>query len=288
MFSFLQRYRELLIVGTLLLGPLISYLTVGHRGRDPNFVDQAVLFVSAPVQSVLTSAIDGVGNTVNGYIALRGSHVEALECRTGLAEAHAELNSLREAEAENARLKSLLSYVEDTADQEIVARVIGLNASAQFQSIRINRGENDGVRFGMPVVTDEGAVGQIVRSVGGSADVMLLTDPGSHIGGVIQRTRVRVTITGTGGGRPLSLDMVRREDDARDGDIVVTAGSDGIFPRGVRVGVVRTPERPSVGMFMKATLEPSVELDRVEEVLVIPVTMGIPSAAAGAEKKGAR
>lgn len=285
MFSFFQRYKELLIVGVLLLAPLISYLTVGHRGREPNFVDRAVLFVSAPVQSALTSVIDSVGNAANGYVALRGAHEEALQCRTGLAEAHAELNALKEAEAENARLKSLLNYVEDTVDQEIVARVIGLNPSAQFQSIRINRGEDDGVRFGMPVVTAEGAVGQVVRSVGGSSDVMLLTDPQSHIGGVIQRTRVRVTISGQGGGRPLLLEVVRREDDARDGDVVVTAGSDGIFPRGVRLGVVRTPERPSVGMFLKGSLEPSVELDRVEEVLVIPVTMGIPSAEVG---KGAR
>jgi rod shape-determining protein MreC len=285
MFSFFQRYRELLIVGTLLLAPLISYLTVGHRGREPNFVDRAVLFVSAPVQSVLTSAIDGVGNAGNGYVALRGAHEEALVCRRELAETHAELNALKEAEAENARLKALLSYVEDTVDQEIVARVIGLNPSAQFQSIRLNRGEDQGVRFGMPVVTAEGAVGQVVRAVGGSADVMLLTDPQSHVGGVIQRTRVRVTISGAGGGRPLVVEVTRREDDVRDGDVVVTAGSDGIFPRGVRVGVVRAPERPSVGMFLKATLEPSVELNRVEEVLVIPVMMGIPSAEPG---KGSR
>ena len=176
MFSFLRRYRELLIVGTLLLAPLISYLSSGHRGREPNFVDRAVLFISAPVQSVLTSAIDGVGGVGSGYLALRGAHEEALVCRTGLAEAHAELNSLKEAQAENARLKALLTYVEDSVDQEIVARVIGLNPSPQFQSIRVNRGEDDGVRAGMPVVTAEGAVGQIIRSVGGSADVMLLTD----------------------------------------------------------------------------------------------------------------
>jgi rod shape-determining protein MreC len=285
MFSFLRRYRELLIVGTLLLAPLINYLSTGHRGREPNFVDRAVLFVSAPVQSVLTSAIDGVSSVGSGYVALRGAHEEAALCRTGLAEAQAEVNSLKEAEAENARLKALLSYVEDTVDQEIVARVIGLNPSPQFQSIRINRGEDDGVHAGMPVVTAEGAVGQIIRSVGGTSDVMLLTDPQSHIGGVIQRTRVRVTVSGTGGGRALSLDVVRREDDARDGDVVVTAGSDGIFPRGVRLGIVRTPERPNVGMFLKATLESAVELNRVEEVLVIPVTMGIPSAATG---KGGR
>ncbi|MFZ5438741.1 MAG: rod shape-determining protein MreC [Myxococcota bacterium] len=279
MFSFLRRYRELLIVSGLLLWPLVSYLSSGHRGRDPNFVDRAVLFASTPVQSLFTWAIDGVVGTVDGYLALRGSHEEALQCRTSLAEANAELNALKEAEAENARLKAMLGYVEDSVDQEIVARVIGLNPSPQFQSIRINRGEDDGVRVGMPVVTPDGVVGQVVRSVGGSADVMLLTDPASRIGGVTQRARVRATVSGTGDGHLLSVDLVRREDDLKDGDVIVTAGSDGIFPRGIRVGTVQAATRPSVGMFLKATLHPSVELSRIEEVLVIPVTMGIPSAA---------
>ncbi len=278
MFSFLRRHRELLIVGALLLWPLISYLSTGHRGRAPNFIDRTVLLLSAPVQSVLTSIIDGVEHLGSGYIALRGSHEESLECRTRLGEAHAELNSLKEAQAENARLKAMLGYVEDTVDQEIVARVIGLNPSPQFQSIRINRGEDDGVRAGMPVVTAEGVVGQVVRAVGGSADVMLLTDAASRIGGVIQRNRVRATVVGTGDGHELSVELVPREDDVVDGDVMVTSGSDGIFPRGVRIGVVRAPERPSVGMFMKGKLEPSVEFSRVEEVLVIPVTMGLPSA----------
>jgi rod shape-determining protein MreC len=279
MFKFLGRYRELLIIGGLLIAPLISYLASGHRGRDPNFIDRTVLFVSAPVQSLFTWIFEGVGGVGGGYIALRGSHEEAKVCRVELAEAHAELNSLKEAQAENLRLKAMLNYVEASVDQEIVARVIGLNPSAQFQSIRINRGEDDGVRVGMPVVTAEGVVGHIVRAVGTSADVMLITDPQSRIGAVVQRSRVRATVMGAGGARALSVDLVRREDDLKDGDIAVTAGSDGIYPRGLRVGVVRSPERPNVGMFMRATLDPSVELNCVEEVLVIPVSMGIPSAA---------
>lgn len=281
MFDLLKRYRELLIVSALLLWPLISFLTTGHRGREPNFFDRTVLRVTTPVQSLLTWSIDGVGSATSGYVALRGSHEEALECRTSLSMSQAELNSLKEMQAENVRLKAMLSYADESVDQEVVARVIGLNPSAQFLSIRINRGENDGVRVGMPVVTPDGAVGQIVRAVETSADVMLLTDPSSRIGGLIQRTRVRSTVTGTGDGRRLAVELVRREDDARDGDVVVSAGSDGIFPRGVRLGTLRTPERPAVGMFLKATLEPAVDFSRVEEVLVIPVTMGIPSAAMG-------
>lgn len=280
MFKFLGRYRELLIISGLLLWPLISYLSSGHRGREPNFLDRTVLFVSAPMQSLFTWVFDSVASVTNGYIALRGSHEDAKVCRVELAETHAELNALKESQAENLRLKAMLGYVEESVDQEILARVIGLNPSAQFQSIRINRGEDDGVRVGMPVVTPDGVVGHVVRAVGSSADVMLITDPQSRVGTVTQRSRVRATVTGAGGARPLNVDYVRREDDLKDADVMVTAGSDGIYPRGLRVGVAHGVERPPVGMFIKATLEPSVELSRVEEVLVIPVSMGIPSASA--------
>lgn len=277
----LQRHRELLTVSVLLLWPLVGYLTKGHRGREPNFIDRTVLWLTTPVQTALTWAVSGVAAGIDGYVALRGAHQDADECRVSLSQSQAEANSLREMQAENLRLKAMLNYAEESVDQEIVARVIGLNPSAQFLSIRINRGEDDGVRVGMPVVTPDGAVGQIVRAVGNSADVMLLSDPSSRIGAVLQRSRVRATAVGTGDMRKLSLDLVRREDDAKDGDIVVSAGSDGIFPRGVKLGTLRAPERPVVGMFLHASLEPAVDFSRVEEVMVIPVTMGIPSASLG-------
>jgi rod shape-determining protein MreC len=180
----------------------------------------------------------------------------------------------------------MVGYVEETVEQEIAARVIGLNPSPQFQSIRIDRGEDDGVRPGMPVVTPDGVVGQVVRSVGGSSDVMLLTDPTSHIGALVQRSRVRASVSGTGDGRRLSVGLVRREDDAQDGDVVVTAGADGVFPRGLLVGKLREVARPPAGMFLSARVEPAVELGKLEEVLIIPVSLGVPfsSLARGAQR----
>jgi rod shape-determining protein MreC len=283
MFKLLQRYREPLIVGALLVVPLLTYLTRGHRGREPNVIDRGVLAISAPVQAALTWAVDHVTGSLTGYVALRGAHEEAQECRVGLSQAHAELNALNEAKAENARLKALLGYREGTAEEEVVSRIIGVNPSAQFLSVRINRGEDDGVRVGMPVVTPDGVVGQVVRSVGSSADVMLVTDSSSRIGSVVQRSRVRGAVSGTGDGKELSFNLVRREDDVREGDVLVTAGTDGIFPRGLLIGTLKAVTRPSVGMFLNGRVEPAVDLGRVEEVLVIPVTMGLPSAAAPKE-----
>ncbi len=281
MFSLLQRYREPLVVGALLLVPLVLFLSSGHKGREPNLVDRAVLAVSSPVQGLFTWAINGVGSAVGGYVALRGAHEEAGECRVKLAEAHAELNALKEARLENERLKGMLGYVEGTVEQEILARVVGINPTPHFQSVRINRGESDGVRVGMPVVTREGVVGQVVLTVGGSADVMLVTDPNSRIGALDQRSRVRATATGAGDGKLLSLDFVRRDDDVKEGDVLVTAGTDGVFPKGLLVGTVKAVRRPQVGMFLGGALAPAVDVHRLEEVLVVPTLAQVPGAPGG-------
>lgn len=272
MFSFLNRHREPLLVGALIIVPLISFLSRGGRGREPNVVDRAVLAVSSPLQSALTGAFGGVSGVIDGYLALRGAHLEATSCRAQLAETQAELNTLTEARAENERLKAALAFSEAASGPAVVARVIGLNASPQFQSFRIDRGEAEGVRVGMPVVTPKGVVGQVVRAVAGSADVMVMIDPQSRIGAVVQRSRVRGTVVGAGDGQKMLLDYVRREDDITDGDVVVTAGTDGIYPRGLVVGTVRGVSRPTVGLFLIGQVEPAVDLARVEEVLVLPVT----------------
>lgn len=270
MLSLFKRYRELLIVGTLLLYPLITYLSSGHRGREPNFADRAVLWISAPVQRGLTSLIEGSRGGVDGYIALRGAREQRDQCVAQLSASQAELNAMREARAENERLRALLGYTETTVEPEIAARVIGVNASPHFISLRINRGESDGVRTGMPVLTSDGVVGQVSRVVGGSADVMLVTDPSSKLGVVVQRTRVRGTAIGAGGGQTLTLDNVLYADDVVDGDVVITSGTDGLFPKGLVVGQVEKVTREANAMFLKARIVPAVDLRRVEEVLLLP------------------
>ncbi len=278
MFSMLQRYREVIFVGALLVYPLITFLSTGHKGREPNVVDRAVLWVSAPLEGALTWTVDGVAGGVNGYVALRGSHEESLQCRVELSQTMAELNSLKEAKAENERLKKMLGYVENTVEPEIAARVIGINPSPQYLSLRLNRGEDDGVRVGMPVITPDGVVGQVVRAVGSSCDVMLVSDPSSKVGAVVQRTRARASAVGEGDGASMALSNVPRDTDVQDGDVVITAGTDGVFPRGLMLGTVDDVKRGQTAMFLSARVVPAVNLRRVEEVLVVPVNPSAPSA----------
>lgn len=259
------------MVGLLLVYPLGTFLASGHRGREPNAIDRLVIALVSPVQRALGWAIDGVLEGAGGYVALRGLREKNFELLEDNRRLRGELNSLKEAAAENDRLRRLVGYLETTAEQEIVAQVVGINPVANFLSVRINRGEGDGVRVGMPAVTPDGVVGRVIRSVGGWSDVALLDDPTSKIAVTVQRSRVRGTAVGAGGGKPLSLSNVLRSEDVQDGDLLVTLGTDGIYPKGLMVGRVGAVRRNNSGMFLSAEITPSVETRRLEEVLIVPI-----------------
>lgn len=273
MFSLLKRYRELIVVGALLLYPFARFLTAGGRGREPNFLDRAVIWVSSPIASALTFTIDGAGSLWQGYVALRGVHAENERLVEENLKLESELNAFVETRAENERLKKLLAYTQSQPGVSVAARVIGTNPVMAPLSVRINRGENDGVLAGMPVVTSEGVVGHVVRSTGGYADVMLLTDRNSKIGVRVQTKRSQATAAGAGD-QPLRLENAKRLDDFADGDVLVTSGTDALFPPGLVVGRIQQLERKNFGLFQTAEILPAVDTTQLEEVLVIttPVT----------------
>lgn len=277
--SLFKRYRDVFLVGALLVFPFVTFLSSGHKGRDPNVVDRTVLAIAAPVQSLLTWVVDGITGGVDGYVALRGAREEAATCRAELAQSRAEVNGLKEASLENERLKKLLGYVEGSVAQELAAKVVGVNPSPQYLSLRLDRGEADGVHGRMPVVTPDGVVGQVVRVVGGSSDVMLLSDPSSRVGAVVQRTRVRCSVIGTGDGRRLALENADRDADIVAGDVVVTSGTDGVFPPKLVLGTVQSTQRAPSGLFLSAEVAPAVTFSRVEEVLLLPEVTAMPPSA---------
>lgn len=265
----LKRHRDLLVVSVLLFYPLSTFLAKRSAQREPNLLDRAILALTAPVQRGLIWAFDGGRSVWTGYLDLRGVRAENLELRERNRRLRLEANELAEARAENDRLRRLLDYTRASPDPHLTARVLGVNPAATLLSLRIDRGESEGVRRGMPVVTADGVVGIVQRVTGSFADVVLITDANSKIAVTVQRSRVRATATGTGENRSLRLENALRTEDVQEGDQVVTSGTDGIFPPGLPVGRIVSLQRRNYGMVQSADILPSADMTKLEEVLVI-------------------
>jgi len=266
---FFKHNKQTLVMVFLLLGPLLAFLTTGHKGRAPHWVDNFLLTATVPVQKGLEWAGAGAFRTVQEHWALRQAQEQKNQCTLELDEMKSQTYLLKEMQLENQRLRELLAYTRTTPSTEIVSRVIGINPSPHFLSFRMDRGEKDGVRVDMPVVTPAGIVGRVVRTVAHASDAMLVGDPRSKVAAVVQRSRVRATVVGAGGGKLLRVEYVLRTDDVVEGDILITSGTDGVFPPGLMVGTLHNVQR-GTGMFLNAELELSADLKRLEEVLILP------------------
>ncbi len=283
MLALLKRHLEPLLVMVLLAYPLISLLGSGRRVREPNVVDRALLGVTAPLQRGLVAVIDGVGSAWERYVSLRRVERENQAMREEISGLRKAVSGMQEARSENERLRRLLNYTGTEAGPVVAARVVGINPDANRLTVRIDRGEADGLARNMPVVTPEGVVGQVLRATSGSADVLLLADPNSRLGVRVQRTRARAGAAGTGDERLLRLDYLARAEDLEEGDAVVTSGTDGVYPPGLMVGRATQVQRQGAGMFLGANLLPAVDFSRLEEVLVLTA----PKVATGLVPRGA-
>ncbi len=267
--KFLFNNIDILVLAALMGIPLLLYLTAGHKGRKLNFADRAVLAVAAPIQRLMTNAQESAATGVSTYVALQGANEKAVTCERELATTRTELNAATEAIAENRRLRGILGLADAQPGKHLVARVIGLNPATVHSALRIDRGSGEGILVGMAVLSATGVLGQVIRATDKSADVMVATDPTSRVGGLIQRSRVRCSVSGAGGGHPLRLDLVRRDEDVLAGDRVVTSGTDGVFPKGLLIGTVVEISRTNGGSYLSGTITPAVDVERTEEVVVL-------------------
>ncbi len=266
-----KRYREPIAVSALLLVSLAIWLVYSKRGRDPTIVDRAIAAAAAPVEGAISSSLGFLLDRWERYVALRGVEAENLALRQERAQLSAEVMRLMEERAENQRLRELLSFSRARETETLTASVIGEGPALNILSLRLNRGTSDGVSKGMAVVSPEGIVGRVIEAGGASASAILLWDSNFAVPVRVQRSRARAKVVGQGGGRMPMLIQALRTDDIVEGDLLVTAGTDGVFPKGLVVGKVSGLSRPGTGMFQSANVLPAVAVERLEEVLLLPI-----------------
>jgi rod shape-determining protein MreC len=271
LFALLKRYRELLLVAVLLIVPLGVFFAHAKKPSERSRLDRAILWLTTPVERVVGWTVTGTMNAWSGYVALRGAHDRAAELSRKVNAFELERHQLLAERAEAERLRKLLSFAEATAPRAYLgARVIGVKlAPTGLQLLTIDRGSDAGVGRLMPVVVAEGVVGRVHSVAGGSADVLVLTDRNSSIAVRVDRTRARANVRGLGKPGAAKLDYALRTEDIIEGDLLVTSGTDGVFPRGLPVGKVTELERNVHGLFQDARVLPAVDVTRLEELLVV-------------------
>ncbi|RMG18128.1 MAG: rod shape-determining protein MreC [Deltaproteobacteria bacterium] len=270
MLDFFRRYRELLVVAALLVLPLLLYVSESKEPAARGPLDRALVTLASPIQKAIVYTVEGAQDLWQEYLWLVGVQEENLRLRRKVLRLTALEVRAQELEAENVRLRALLGFRARVQSEAVAAPVIGVGTQpALARTLRLGQGEAAGVRPGDAVVTHAGVVGRVVAVGPGWSDAMLLADPSSAIPVLVARSRARATVRGTGDLDRAVLEHALRTDDIQEGDLLVTSGTGGVFPKGIPVGRVTGIERKAYGMFQLAEVIPAVDLARVEEVLIL-------------------
>jgi rod shape-determining protein MreC len=261
----------IVIIGLDLAGYMDPANDLIHTALKP----PAIFFTET--KRVLTSGVDAVREI--GALRQRNAELEDLVNRLTV-----ENLRLAEVETENEQLRSLLAFAQTVPafsfrGGQIIARVIGGSASPFTHPIQIDLGEQHGIKVGMPVVTDRGLVGRIFHVYPHSSDIMLITDPRSSVNVMTQGSRAPGILRGRVGQLPV-MELIPPEIEISVGDIIITSGLGGHFPKGLVVGQIVEVEKNDNLMFQTAVIQPTVDFDRIELVLVItsfPIEVGPPT-----------
>ena len=266
-----SRFRNILTPVLIFLLALSLISASLHTSEKMTFFEALVVEITAPVQKVVSAVVNGIGNVWKGYFHLVGLQRENEALHQELEELRLELNSYREANLANQRLRALLNFKTSIATPLLPAEVVAFDPSGWFQTILIDKGRNDGVVRDMAVVSADGLAGRVIGVSGRHAKVLLILDGNSAVDALIQRSRARGVLVGLG--RDLCLlKYVQRNEDVQVGDQVITSGMGGVFPKGLLLGRVREVVRGNSGLFQRVEVDPAVNFSRLEEVMVVVQT----------------
>ena len=248
------------------MGLIFLVFVFGNQEVGP--IHKLLLETAGPVQKVVSKATAPFQSLKKEYLDLLSVREDKEHLRQELQECRAAVSKNREAMATNARLRKLLDFKESSGLPTVAAQVIGKDPSLWFRSVIIDRGSSDGVVKGMPVVTGDGIVGQIYSTSPSYAKVLLSIAPSSALDVLLQESRVRGILKGTGD-NTYRLEYVLKTVEISEGDHVVTAGYGGLFPTGLPVGVVSRVIKKRLGTFLDIEVTPAVDFETLEGLLVI-------------------
>jgi rod shape-determining protein MreC len=280
-----SRYRNLTILAAVLFAQVVMLgyqVKVPHERGPVRLARVWVLTLITPMEKAVVHTQERVSNTWQDYVWLRGVRQENDALRDENEKLRLEQIRLAQDAAQARRLQSLLAFKEQTVSQTVAAQVIGSSGTETSRVVTIDKGIADGVKADAAVVTPEGVVGKVLKvfdepTMRHTAQVLLLTDPSSGVGGILENSRLQGIVRGTQAGE-LLLQYVMSDEKVTPGERVMTSGGDRVFPKGMPLGTV-TQVSPGADLFLNIRVKPAAQLSRLEEVLVITrIAENVPAA----------
>jgi rod shape-determining protein MreC len=219
------------------------------------------------VQRLGSGTVRTVTGAWNGYVDLRDARTENERLSRELRDARVALQQERALAQRTRGLQQLLDLRQRVAVETAAAEVIAAAATPDFRTITIDKGTLGGLRPDMAVISPAGVVGRVVVASARAAKVQLLIDRNAAAGAIIERTRAQGVALGNGTDR-LRLEYLSGSAELVKGDVVVTSGIDGIYPKGFVIGTIEQVERVG-GSYGTVTIRPAVDFARLEEVLAV-------------------
>lgn len=261
--------RPILLVALVVASLIITTMWYREGSNGPLHLVRRGLLASGQPFALAGSAIFSPVRSVGTYVSeSSATRAEVAELKKQNRELKARLAQLDEAKLENERVSGLVDFARAQDFATLGARVIGRPVASWDHSIIIDRGTHDEVALGAPVVAAGGLVGQVVDVTPFSASVRLITDTDSGVAVIVQRTRAEGVVRGSVDGK-LTLEFVGKEAMPVRGDVLVTSGMGGVFPKGIVVGEVTSVAAPQADLFPKVQVESRVSIGRIEEALVL-------------------
>jgi rod shape-determining protein MreC len=261
------KIRGLALLGCVVLVCLVL-LTLQARGHSSQATD-ALAKVTTPIQSVLAKVNRGAFGVWATYLDWKNVRAENKRLREDNRRLRVEALQVGETADENRRLRRLLALREQLPIATVPGEVIAREWGGWVRSLTVNRGRDDSIVRLTAVLSPDGLIGRVVEVRPGASIVQVLTDPASTVGAHVVRTRTPGIVEGEARGTIRFKFMARDGAGIQVGDLVVSSGQGGMFPRGVPIGRVRVIEDHGSALFHYAVLSPSVDFARIDEVLLL-------------------
>ncbi|MBI1941109.1 MAG: rod shape-determining protein MreC [Acidobacteria bacterium] len=264
--AFVARHRAFFILMAVLVAQLLLLSLQITRSNKVRLIQVWAVVVFDPFERALHGAVDASTEAWRTYRDLWRAHQQTYELQVQLVEARSQIQQLSERAAEAERLRELLEFKQRLPFRTVAAEVIAASPGEGSKAIYIDKGSSAGLAPDLAVITPAGVVGKVLVVFPYSAQVLLITDPSSGAGCILQRTRAQGILKGSPT-NVCEVQYVVNEDPVEVGETVLTSGLDRIYPKGLPVGTV---VRTQVGdVYREITVKPSASLDRLETVLVV-------------------